>query len=465
MTTNDLLVLLVSRYKSNYTESVTRIDEVLGLSDLAPGFPVRSVKALRNDLESFSMYSDSGLATRGTINFKRESQAYSSQRKKVRKGVGIRFWVDYSEQEDFPPEKQRESSFIVCNCIPILIQRVINQLLSNAYKYAPSGTEILVTHSIQERSICFQNMGPRLMDGEIDKLKEEGYRGLNAGGVLGNGQGLWLAEKAIELHSRLIAPISFTLYAEDEPRFNKDGVPYVVFKAKLCFDKYYFCDHGGEGQQIQLDGEKFFDPYIHDMWELVKRLYGNIRDLAVQFRELMPLRILLEDLWGYTDIIKYVDVLLNQEEGAECEKENYYLGEKILLNPGEVFRHQLQNLIECSYPNVEVSITGELSKQISISSGFYRLLSGFLSLFLRENCVVGELSIIFDLNLIEIELAEGGIDEAFLDSLESALPNFEEILPEDMGKYLPALYADLLEMIGCDVKVATEKLQLILPLK
>lgn len=73
MTTNDLLVLLVSRYKSNYTESVTRIDEVLGLSDLAPGFPVRSVKALRNDLESFSMYSDSGLATRGMINFKRES--------------------------------------------------------------------------------------------------------------------------------------------------------------------------------------------------------------------------------------------------------------------------------------------------------------------------------------------------------------------------------------------------------
>ena len=88
-----------------------------------------------------------------------------------------------------------------------------------------------------------------------------------------------------------------------------------------------------------------------------------------------------------------------------------------------------------------------------------------MSLFFRENCVVGDLSIIFDLNHIEIELAEGGIDEAFLDSLESALPNFEEILPEDMGKYLPALYADLLKMIGCDVKVATEKLQLILPLK
>ena len=249
MTTNDLLVLLVSRYKSNYTESVTRIDEVLGLSDLAPGFPVRSVKALRNDLESFSMYSDSGLATIGMINFKRESQVYSSQRKKVRKGVGIRFWVDYSEQEDFPPEKQWKSSFIVCNCIPILLQRVINQLLSNAYKYAPSGTEILVTHSIQERSICFQNMGPRLMDGEIDKLKEEGYRGLNAGGGLGNGQGLWLAEKAIELHSRLIAPISFTLYAEDEPIFNKDGVPYVFLRLNCVLISIIFVTMVGKGSR------------------------------------------------------------------------------------------------------------------------------------------------------------------------------------------------------------------------
>lgn len=457
MTTNDLLALLKSRYETVYTEAINLIEGIQNSSQSKSSFPMETIKALRDDLESFALYNKSGLASRGTINFREVILVYSKQQKSLKK-VRIKFWIEDLGQEKITSELLTDS-FTIYNCIPILIERVINQLLSNAYKYATPQSEIKIIRSIQDSSICFQNIGPTLEEGEIDRLKEKGYRGMHTESFLGEGQGLWLAENAIELHTKFIAPISFTLYSETNSKFNKDSIPYADFKAKLRFDKQYFHKSNSDVNSIPMDGEIYLDAYIHDIWELLKRLHRSIKKLTMQFKEFIPLKILLEDLWIFTDIIKYIDDLTQKDR----EEESYFFGEEILLNPNEVFQNQLRNLIAYKYPNFQLSMIGTLCKQISVPSGFYRLLSGFLNLLLSKISINTERSIIFDINTIDIELGEGDVNKSFLDALNSPLSNFEDISGDELEKCLPAFYLKFFKMTGCDIEITSEKIRLTLP--
>lgn len=85
MTTNDLLALLRSRYKTVYTEAISLIEEVQLSSQNRPGFPKDIINALQDDLKSFALYNESGLASRGSINLQEVILAYAKQRKGSKK--------------------------------------------------------------------------------------------------------------------------------------------------------------------------------------------------------------------------------------------------------------------------------------------------------------------------------------------------------------------------------------------
>lgn len=462
MTTDDLLVLLRSRYKADYTEAINLIEKIKLSSQNRDGFPNNTINALREDLELFALYNEDGLASRGTIDLQRLILTYAKQ-KKSQKKIGIKFFVEDFEG-NITSELMRDL-FSIHNCIPILIQRAINQLLSNAYKYATPESEIKITRSVQGNLICIQNIGPFVNEEEICLLKERGYGGENADSVLGQGQGLWLAQKVIDIHTKNIAPISLTLYPERECRFILNTIPYANFTAQLCLDRCYFQEQNGDNytRPIETDHEEMsFESYMHDLWELLKRLHGNIKKLTKQFNEIIPLKILLENLWMFTDLIEYIHVLLNGED------ENYFFGDEILLNPEEVFKNQFDNLIKYKYPNFQYTVTGTLSKQITIPNGFYRLLSSFFCFLLNRFPVNGakQLSVIFDINTIVVifrNVVNGSLVGVL--NLKHSLLDFKNIPLEDFDEYLLDLYLVFFEMIGCKIEVTDENLELKLPLE
>lgn len=69
-------------------------------------------------------------------------------------------------------------------------------LLDNAVKYSPSGGEIQIffDSNQNEVSVSIQNIGPLVLDDELDKLTINGYRGHKAN-TSGNGIGLYIFDK------------------------------------------------------------------------------------------------------------------------------------------------------------------------------------------------------------------------------------------------------------------------------
>ncbi|MCC5660819.1 PAS domain-containing sensor histidine kinase [Nostoc sp. XA010] len=82
-----------------------------------------------------------------------------------------------------------------------LLQPILTNLLSNAIKYSPVGTTVNVIISCQEK-IIFQikDRGIGISPTDQQRLFEPFYRGENTGDIPGNGLGLALVKKLVNLH-------------------------------------------------------------------------------------------------------------------------------------------------------------------------------------------------------------------------------------------------------------------------
>lgn len=85
---------------------------------------------------------------------------------------------------------------------PDRLGEVFGNLLSNAAKFAPSGSRITILHSCggdrDVFSVC--NQGPRVPDGERERIFEKAYTGKEAGARAGSGLGLYIVKKLVALH-------------------------------------------------------------------------------------------------------------------------------------------------------------------------------------------------------------------------------------------------------------------------
>ncbi len=80
-------------------------------------------------------------------------------------------------------------------CDPAHAEQVLENLLSNADRYAPLGTPISVTlHGTEEWLCCdVSNSGPAMSAEDRDQIFERNHRGANSVGVPGTGIGLFMA--------------------------------------------------------------------------------------------------------------------------------------------------------------------------------------------------------------------------------------------------------------------------------
>ncbi len=81
--------------------------------------------------------------------------------------------------------------------------RVVRNLLSNAGKYAPSGTEVQVF--LQGTSVSVRDRGPGVPESDLDRLFEPFYRGQRKAGTGGLGLGLMIARQVVTLHGGTIS--------------------------------------------------------------------------------------------------------------------------------------------------------------------------------------------------------------------------------------------------------------------
>jgi PAS domain S-box-containing protein len=91
-----------------------------------------------------------------------------------------------------------------------LLQPILTNLLSNAIKYSPVDSTVDVILSCQDKKVIFQikDRGIGIPKAEQQRLFEPFYRAENVGDIPGNGLGLALVKKLVDLHNGRITVAS-----------------------------------------------------------------------------------------------------------------------------------------------------------------------------------------------------------------------------------------------------------------
>lgn len=99
---------------------------------------------------------------------------------------------------------QNLNSTIVAD--PRLLRQIATNLISNAVKYSPPGTEICIELQCLDGKMILtvQDHGIGIPDKELESVFESFHRAANTGSVQGTGLGLAIVKQATELHSGTI---------------------------------------------------------------------------------------------------------------------------------------------------------------------------------------------------------------------------------------------------------------------
>jgi signal transduction histidine kinase len=85
-----------------------------------------------------------------------------------------------------------------------LIRQVFSNLISNAIKYSPEGTEVLIVGESDEHGgvqVSVQDQGYGIPADELDKLFDRYFRASTSTGIVGTGIGLHLVKMLVEMHA------------------------------------------------------------------------------------------------------------------------------------------------------------------------------------------------------------------------------------------------------------------------
>ena len=102
----------------------------------------------------------------------------------------------------------------------LLLKRIMDNLITNAKKYTPIGTKVMVEaqHTGKEVMLTIADHGPGIPQEELDNLFERYYRGTNTtDDTAGTGLGLAITKQLIDLHNGTISV-----------RSDRDGTVFIL---------------------------------------------------------------------------------------------------------------------------------------------------------------------------------------------------------------------------------------------
>ena len=85
---------------------------------------------------------------------------------------------------------------------PKLMRQILTNLLTNAIKYSPSGSNIDFSLKVEERELIFEikDKGIGIPVDDLNKLFTTFHRATNTGNIQGTGLGLAIVKKCVDLH-------------------------------------------------------------------------------------------------------------------------------------------------------------------------------------------------------------------------------------------------------------------------
>jgi len=132
---------------------------------------------------------------------------------------------------DAAPDRHIEVSYPLLGqpityCDPALAEQVLENLLSNANKYAPPNTSVSVVLRIDDEWLHCEvsNSGPPLSEKDREQIFERNHRGANSVGVAGTGIGLFMARTLARMQGgdvTLQAANEGTTFRISLPRFGE----------------------------------------------------------------------------------------------------------------------------------------------------------------------------------------------------------------------------------------------------
>jgi signal transduction histidine kinase len=89
---------------------------------------------------------------------------------------------------------------------PGLLQHILTNLLTNAVKYSPAGSEVALRIEAQDGALVFTvtDHGPGIAEEDVPHLFEPFHRGKNAGQISGSGLGLAIVQRCVQAHGGTI---------------------------------------------------------------------------------------------------------------------------------------------------------------------------------------------------------------------------------------------------------------------
>ncbi|MBV8580170.1 MAG: sensor histidine kinase [Candidatus Eremiobacteraeota bacterium] len=117
---------------------------------------------------------------------------------------------------------------------PIRIAEIVNNVISNAIRYTPSGGRIDIDcrRSGGALTLSVTDGGPGVRDDEIERIFDAGFRGSASGNTAGSGLGLALVKRFVEEHG---GRIDVENVAERGARFTVH-LPGTAIDARLAED-------------------------------------------------------------------------------------------------------------------------------------------------------------------------------------------------------------------------------------